>query len=1334
MFSNATAEQVYNGNGSTTTFAIPFAFISSELTPIKVYLVDEATGVKTLKTITTHYTLSPSGDDPVNVIFVTAPTADEKVLITYEDVISQEADFSLSTSVNPSTLEESLDRIVMLIRTAWSKLSKAIVINILDVGTFDPQMPPVEAGKLLKVNDAGTAFEFVDEDEIQGTAGATGATGPAGATGATGATGSTGAQGAQGPQGIQGETGPAGANGTNGVDGDDGASSMAAFGSSPNADGATISGATLTLQPASDTYPGGVSTGNQTFAGHKTFNDGFSGQEEVDNTSTGADQTITLPKIIKKFTEGSLASIAGIDSPPGAPGTKKARIVILMNGQLGAITLKDNVVASGVDRIYTGTGADMSIPAGGSVLLCYDNDTNAWRVVVSEGSASTAITGVGVFGSTPNDGGAEISGTDIILQPADETHPGGVSETTQVFAGLKKFFTSLSFRDAVSGFYLRFLQTGLTADRDLTVVMGDANRTLTFADDATISNTNSGDITLGTVGSAPAAPGASLSGQVLTLQPADGTHAGVVSNTTQTFAGDKTFAGSISAANLSGTNTGDQNAAGVAVTPTGNLAANDVQEALEELQGDINTINSANTADVTLGAFGSAPDAKGATIASQVITMQPADATRPGMLSAAAQIIGGVKEFVDGIAMELVADAATTGATATLALPKFAVSVTHASLTGVAGITAPTNERLAVLVNDTGAAINIVNDATATAANRLYTGTGSDISLANKGCLLLIYDLLSSRWRVIGGAGGESGGSSGINYLSSNPDAEADASGWATYADFPGAQPVDGTGGSPTLTFTRSTSSPLRGTASFLITKAASNLLGEGASFDFTIDSADQGNVLTASFDYAIASGTYATGDIAVYFYDVTNAQVIQPIDYQLANSSLNSSHIARFQAATNSTSYRLILHCASVSASAYTIKLDNFVVGPQSFAGYAPISTDWTAYTPTFTGFGTPTSVEFFSRRNGSNLEVLGKFVSGSSTATEARISLGFAGVNSNVTSDSTVVPSIRSVGAWSAGANAVSSIYNKTVLIEPSVSYLTFGIGAASELTKQNASSVVVNTEEMSLFASVPILGWSSQSQVISQYDGRVIVAAASGNPAGATSGNPFIVPTKTFDTHNAYNASTGQFTAPITGYVKMYGALISPNAGIAIGAYKNNASYSYAGATDGNGNATFEALVQVDAGNTVDLRPTSGNIDASTMVINFEYTSGAQQILQGQRIQARLSGDPASASAGNPIIFPTVDFDTTGSYNVSTGEYTVSTTGYLDVYGFCISGSNGIQIQSYKDGSSDVILGQTDSNGECDFIGTLPVIAGNIITIRPTGGALDMGSGSRLYFKLY
>jgi hypothetical protein len=89
----------------------------------------------------------------------------------------------------------------------------------------------------------------------------------------------------------------------------------------------------------------------------------------------------------------------------------------------------------------------------------------------------------------------------------------------------------------------------------------------TFENFGIISNaTNSGDVTMAAVGSSPSANGASLSGQVLTLQPADDTHPGLLSILAQAIAGVKTFAdglissafvalGSVTPSGLSGTAT-----------------------------------------------------------------------------------------------------------------------------------------------------------------------------------------------------------------------------------------------------------------------------------------------------------------------------------------------------------------------------------------------------------------------------------------------------------------------------------------------------------------------------------------------------------------------------------------------------------------------------------------------------------------------------------------------------------------------------------------------------------------------------------------------------------
>lgn len=60
-----------------------------------------------------------------------------------------------------------------------------------------------------------------------------------------------------------------------------------------------------------------------------------------------------------------------------------------------------------------------------------------------------------------------------------------------------------------------------------------------------ITGTNTGDVTLAAVGSTPNANGASLSGQVLTLQLASASFPGLMSTVAQTFTGVKTFSSAI---------------------------------------------------------------------------------------------------------------------------------------------------------------------------------------------------------------------------------------------------------------------------------------------------------------------------------------------------------------------------------------------------------------------------------------------------------------------------------------------------------------------------------------------------------------------------------------------------------------------------------------------------------------------------------------------------------------------------------------------------------------------------------------------------------------------
>ncbi len=139
-----------------------------------------------------------------------------------------------------------------------------------------------------------------------------------------------------------------------------------------------------------------------------------------------------------------------------------------------------------------------------------------------------------------------------------------------------------------------------------------------------------------------------------------------------------------------------------------------------------------------------------------------------------------------------------------------------------------------------------------------------------------------------------------------------------------------------------------------------------------------------------------------------------------------------------------------------------------------AAIVTPWVDYTPTLTGFGTPSSVKFSSRRFASNLEIRGKFTAGTSTAVEARATMGFNGTSGNVASDASFVSTIQIAGPAVVSYAATTNIY---VLIENNSTYLVFGAqtSGVGALSKINGSTMLGSGDTMSFVVSIPINGWN-------------------------------------------------------------------------------------------------------------------------------------------------------------------------------------------------------------------------------------------------------------------
>ena len=173
-----------------------------------------------------------------------------------------------------------------------------------------------------------------------------------------------------------------------------------------------------------------------------------------------------------------------------------------------------------------------------------------------------------------------------------------------------------------------------------------------------------------------------------------------------------------------------------------NLAASKITSG----QGTLST----STSGVTVGS------GSNALLSSVTVDIATATNVVPGLVSTTTQGFGGIKQFLGGLAGVIASDA-TAGSNVTLSTPLFMAKLTGA-ITTLVGVTTPTIEKVIVLTNASGGAITVKNDLTATAADRILTGTNADLTFADGASLLLYYDTLTSRWRVIGGSG--SGGGS----------------------------------------------------------------------------------------------------------------------------------------------------------------------------------------------------------------------------------------------------------------------------------------------------------------------------------------------------------------------------------------------------------------------------------------------------------------------------------------------------------------------------------------------------------------------------------------------
>jgi hypothetical protein len=166
----------YNGNASTTVFAYDFKILDQA--HLVVTLTSSA-GVESVKTLTTHYTVSGvGGASGGNVTMVTAPASGEKLTITRSVPLTQLIDLQNRGGTQPSVLESAYDKLTQIVQDFNELYARVPRFPVSSAETSVELPLTLTADAVLKVNAAGDGFENgptttqISDAETQATAAA----------------------------------------------------------------------------------------------------------------------------------------------------------------------------------------------------------------------------------------------------------------------------------------------------------------------------------------------------------------------------------------------------------------------------------------------------------------------------------------------------------------------------------------------------------------------------------------------------------------------------------------------------------------------------------------------------------------------------------------------------------------------------------------------------------------------------------------------------------------------------------------------------------------------------------------------------------------------------------------------------------------------------------------------------------------------------------------------------------------------------------------------------------------------------------------------------------
>jgi hypothetical protein len=153
--SSSTARVSYSGNGSTTEFAVGFYFLENSHLQV---IIRSSTGVETVKTLTTDYTVAGVGNPAGGTVtMLTAPASGETLLVLRNVPLTQQTDYQANDPFPAETHEEALDKLTMLTQQLQDGVNRSIKLsrtNTITSSEFSVGAAD-RANKILAFDSAG---------------------------------------------------------------------------------------------------------------------------------------------------------------------------------------------------------------------------------------------------------------------------------------------------------------------------------------------------------------------------------------------------------------------------------------------------------------------------------------------------------------------------------------------------------------------------------------------------------------------------------------------------------------------------------------------------------------------------------------------------------------------------------------------------------------------------------------------------------------------------------------------------------------------------------------------------------------------------------------------------------------------------------------------------------------------------------------------------------------------------------------------------------------------------------------------------------------------------